>query len=408
MNTAVIVAASRTPIGRAFKGTLAAERPEDLVAASIREALRQANGLALEDIDDLMLGCGLPGGIQGNNLARTSAVLLGADSLPAVTVTRYCTSSIQTTRMAYHAIAAGEGDTFLSVGVESTSSQSMASSDRIPGLDTHHPAFYDAEVTSRRRALAGSERWENPRRREQLPDPYLSMGQTAENLAQVYGIYRDEQDRFALRSQARAKAAQDAGFWSREITPYQTASGTIISADDSPRPGTTAEGLAALVPVFRPDGTVTAGNSCPLNDGAAALVIMGEKRAAERGLTPLARVIATGVSAVSPEIMGLGPVESSRRALRHAGMSVGDIDLVEVNEAFAVQVLACARELRLDEDRLNISGGAIAVGHPFGMSGARLTVTMLNNLRSADAATGLITLCAAGGQGMSLIVERLS
>lgn len=406
MIEAVIAAAGRTPIGRAFKGSLAEERPEDLAVAAIRAAMSQAPGVDLDEVDDLLLGCGLPGAVSGNNLARVIAVMLGADRLPGVTLTRYCTSSIQTTRNAFHAIRAGEGRAFLSVGVESISSQRSASSDVVPGVETHHPAFTAAEARTVSRA-SDALRWTDPRESGELPDVYIPMGQTAENLAKLYGIDREAQDEFALRSQQRAAAASAAGRWQSEITPYTTVTGAILAADESPRPTTTLEGLGALSPVFRADGTVTAGNACPLNDGGAALLITSRDFAEERGLTPLARVVSSAVSGLSPEIMGLGPVESTRRALALAGMTLKDIDLIEINEAFAAQVLACIEELGVEEDRVNVSGGAIALGHPFGMTGARLTHTMIGNLVDHDASTGLITLCTAGGQGMTLVIERV-
>lgn len=405
MPEAVIVSAVRSPIGRAFKGSLAAERPEDLVVSVIREALARVPELAVDEIDDLILGCGLPGGVQGNNLARVIAVLLGCDQLPGTTVTRYCASSVQSTRMAFHAIRAGEGRAFLSAGVESVSSQREASADSIPGLRLQHPAF--AEAVERGESAGERGIWTDPRRAGELPDAYLGMGQTAENVASLRGVSREEQDAWAQLSQHRARDAAARGHWAREITPYVSADGTVISSDDSPRPTTTIEGLAALQPVFRPDGSVTAGNSCPLNDGAAALVVMSDDRARELGLQPLARIVATGVSALSPEIMGLGPVGASRAALRYAGMNGGDIDLWEINEAFACQVIASMNELDIPLDALNVNGGAIALGHPFGMTGARMITTMLNNLQERDATTGVVTMCVAGGQGMALVLERL-
>lgn len=406
MTEVVIASAARTPIGRAFKGSMAAERPEDLAVAAIQAVMAQAPGVELGDLDDLLLGCGLPGAVSGNNLARVIAVLLGADLLPGVTLTRYCTSSIQTTRNAFHAIRAGEGHAFLSVGVESISSQRPASSDVVPGIHTHHPAFAGAEARTRERSTS-SVPWSDPRATDALPDVYIPMGQTAENLATMYGITRQGQDEFALRSQRLAARASEAGRWERDITPYTTVDGATLAVDESARPETTREGLAALTPVFRPDGTVTAGNACPLNDGAAALLITSREFADERGLTPLARIVSTAVSGLSPEVMGLGPVESTRRALALAKMDLADVDLVEINEAFAVQVLACVDELGIDLNRLNVSGGAIALGHPFGMTGARLTQTMIGNLVDHDATTGLITLCTAGGQGMALVIERI-
>jgi acetyl-CoA C-acetyltransferase len=409
MTEAVIVAAARTPIGRAAKGSLVDERPEDLALAAIRGALDAAPGFNVAEIDDLLLGCGLPGGVQGNNLGRVIAVLGGYDALPATTVTRYCASSLQTTRMAFHAIRAGEGGAFLSVGVESVSSTIGASSDLIPGHDLGHQEFASARArTASRTTATTAPPWADPRAGNELPDIYIPMGQTAENLADRYHITRADQDAYALRSQQRTRDADSRGFWQREITPYTTTSGVEVTRDDSPRPTSTAEGLAGLAPVFRPNGSVTAGNSCPLNDGAAALLIMSDEEAQTHGLRPLARIVSTGVGALSPEIMGIGPVQATARALSSAGMTLADVDLIELNEAYAAQVLACVAEIGLDEDRLNVNGGAIAIGHPYGMTGNRLLVTLLNGLRERDEEVGMATLCAAGGQGMSVIVERMS
>ncbi|MDR6866618.1 acetyl-CoA C-acetyltransferase [Microbacterium resistens] len=408
MDDAVIVAATRSPIGRAYKGALARERAEDVTAAVIAAALAQVPALAPDELDDLILGCGLPGGFQGNNLARVVAVLMGHDTLPGTTVTRYCASSLQAARMAFHAIRAGEGRAFVAAGVEVVSSQRVISSDAGEGWDFRHPAFRDAADRSTLAAEGGAPTWADPRAEGRLPDVYLGMGQTAENVARTWGVSRQEQDEFAARSQRRARGAEERGRWAREITPYVTPAGTTVTRDDSPRPGTTVEGLAGLAPVFRPDGTVTAGNSCPLNDGAAALIVMETERARALGLTPLARIVSTGVSALSPEIMGMGPVEASRRALRNGRLAAGDIDLWEVNEAFAAQVIAVMRELDLDDGNVNVDGGAIAIGHPFGMTGARMIVSLLNSLRERDLTTGLVSMCVAGGQGMALTLERLS
>ena len=405
MPEAVIVSTARSPIGRAFKGSLASVRPDDLAAQMVAAALAKVPELDPNTINDLMLGCGLPGGQQGFNMARVVAVQLGYDALPGTTVTRYCSSSLQTTRMALHAIKAGEGDVFLSAGVESVSSFAMGSSDSLP--DTHNPLFAEAEARTATAAQGGLT-WHDPRQDARIPDAYIAMGETAENVAQVTGITREEMDRWGVRSQNRAEAAIKAGFFEREITPVTLADGTVVSKDDGPRAGTSYDTVSQLKPVFRPDGLITAGNACPLNDGAAALVIMSDTRAKELGLTPLARIVSTGVSGLSPEIMGLGPIEASKRALAIAGMSVSDIDLVEINEAFAVQVIGSARELGIDEDKLNVSGGAIAVGHPFGMTGARITTTLLNNLSTHDGTFGLETMCVGGGQGMAMVLERLS
>ncbi|MFD5922075.1 acetyl-CoA C-acetyltransferase [Kitasatospora sp. NPDC058201] len=405
MPEAVIVSAARSPIGRAFKGSLKDVRPDDLTAHVIGAALAKVPQLDPREIDDLMLGCGLPGGEQGHNLARIVAVQMGMDYLPGTTVTRYCSSSLQTTRMALHAIRAGEGDVFLSAGVETVSRSVNGTSD-LPG--TTNPLFDEAQARTAERAAQDGGEWHDPREDGLLPDAYLAMGQTAENLAALKGITRAEQDEFGVRSQNLAEAAIRAGFWEREITPVTLPDGTVVSADDGPRAGVTLEGVSGLKPVFRPDGTVTAGNCCPLNDGAAALVVMSDTKARELGITPLARVVSTGVSALSPEIMGYGPVEASKQALRRAGLTIGDIDLVEINEAFAAQVIPSYRDLGVDLDRLNVNGGAIAVGHPFGMTGARITTTLINSLQWHDKQFGLETMCVGGGQGMAMVVERLS
>ncbi|GAA2970928.1 acetyl-CoA C-acetyltransferase [Actinokineospora diospyrosa] len=406
MPEAVIVSAVRSPIGRAGKGSLVDIRPDDLTAQMVRAALDRVPALDPTEIDDLMLGCGLPGGEQGNNMGRIVSVLLGYDFLPGCTVTRYCASSLQTTRMALHAIKAGEGEVFISAGVEAVSRFAKGSSDSWP--DTHNPIFAEAEARTAEVAAAGAGEWHDPRADGRVPNAYIAMGQTAENLALAKGITREEMDHFGVRSQNRAEAAIEAGFWAREITPVTLPDGRVVDTDDGPRAGVTYEKTATLQPVFRPDGRVTAGNCCPLNDGAAALVIMSDRKAAELGLTPLARIVSTGVSGLSPEIMGLGPVEASRRALAGAGLSIADIDLVEINEAFAAQVIPSARELGVDEDRLNVNGGAIAVGHPFGMTGARIATTLINSLQWHDKQFGLETMCVGGGQGMAMVLERLS
>jgi len=328
------------------------------------------------------------------------------DHLPGCTVTRYCSSSLQTTRMAMHAIKAGEGDVFISAGVETVSRFVKGSSDSHP--DTMNPLFDDARARTQQRAEQGGGQWHDPREDGIVPDAYIAMGQTAENLAAHKGITRQDQDEFGVRSQNLAEKALGNGFWEREITPVTLPDGTVVAKDDGPRAGVTMEGVAGLKPVFRPDGTVTAGNCCPLNDGAAALVVMSDTKARELGITPLARVVSTGVSALSPEIMGYGPVEASRQALARAGMAIGDIDLVEINEAFAAQVIPSYRDLGIDLDRLNVNGGAIAVGHPFGMTGARITGTLINSLQFHDKQFGLETMCVGGGQGMAMVIERLS
>ncbi|WP_395728640.1 acetyl-CoA C-acetyltransferase [Nakamurella sp.] len=406
MPQAVIVATARSPIGRAYKGSLKDLRADDLTATMVRAALDKVPELDPADLDDLILGCGMPGGEQGHNMARVVAVQLGYDHLPGVTLTRYCSSSLQTSRMAMHAIRAGEGDAFISAGVEMISRFGKGSSDSLP--DTLNPRFAAARDRTAARSAAGVPVWHDPRADGDLPDVYLSMGQTAENLAQIEDVSRLEMDEFALRSQQRYEKAAADGFWARDITPVTLPDGTVVDHDDSPRAGTTAQALAALKPVFRPDGRVTAGNACPLNDGAAAVIITSDVKARELGLTPLARIVATGVSGLSPEIMGLGPVEATNRALRNAGMSIGDVDLAEINEAFAAQVIPSQRHLGIDEERLNVHGGAIALGHPYGMTGARITTTLINALQAHDRQIGLETMCVGGGMGMAMILERLS
>ena len=406
MPEAVIVSAARSPIGRAFKGSLTGLRPDDLTATIIRTALDKLPGLDPRDIDDLMLGCGLPGGEQGHNLGRVVAVQMGMDHLPGCTITRYCASSLQTSRMAMHAIRAGEGDVFISAGVEMVSRSVNGSSDGMPG--THNPLFADAEARTAAVAQSEGASWHDPREDGLVPDAYIAMGQTAENLARSKGVTRRDMDEFGVRSQNLAEEALKNGFWEREITPVTTPDGTVVSKDDGPRAGVTLEGVEGLKPVFRPDGRVTAGNCCPLNDGAAALVIMSDTKARELGLTPLARIVSTGVTALSPEIMGIGPVEASRQALSRAGLTIGDIDLVEINEAFAAQVIPSYRDLDIPLEKLNVNGGAIAVGHPFGMTGARITGTLINSLQFHDKQFGLETMCVGGGQGMAMVLERLS
>jgi acetyl-CoA C-acetyltransferase len=380
-------------------------RPDDLTAAMVRAALDKIPELDPKDIDDLYLGCGLPGGEMGFNMGRIVSVLLGYDHLPGATITRYCSSSVQTTRMAFHAIKAGEGDVFISAGVETVSRFRKGTSDHLP--DTHNPLFGDAVARTEEMAKGGQD-WRDPREQGNLPDAYIAMGQTAENVAKMRGLTRQELDEFGVRSQNLAEKAIADGFWANEITPVTLPDGTVASTDDGPRAGVTLEGVSQLEPVFRPDGVVTAANCCPLNDGAAAVVVMSDTKANELGLTPLARIVSTGVTGLSPEIMGLGPVEATKQALARANMTIDDIDLVEINEAFAAQVVPSYQDLGIDIDKLNVNGGAIAVGHPFGMTGARLQNTMLNSLKTHDKQTGLITMCVGGGQGMALVLERLS
>lgn len=403
---AVIVSIARTPIGRAGKGSLAGMRGDDLAALAIGAALDPLPPDVAATLDDVVLGCGQPAAEQGFNIARVAAVLAGLDHVPGVTVNRYCSSSVQAMRMALHAIRAGEGTAFVAGGVETASSFAKGNADNVP--DTKNPRFAQAQERSRVRATTPSAELGPWASAAGLPDVYLSMGQTAENVAGLRGITRAEMDEFALLSQQRAVAAQESGFFDREITPVLTPSGAQVAKDDGPRPGTTLEKLAALAPVFRPDGTVTAGNACPLNDGAAAAVVMSLSRARDLGLVPLARIVSTGVSALDPEIMGLGPVEASRQALARAGMTIDDVDLVEINEAFAAQVIPSARDLGVGPDKLNVHGGAIALGHPFGMTGVRIMATLLNGLRTLDKSVGLETMCVGGGQGMAIVVERLA
>ncbi|MBE7324775.1 acetyl-CoA C-acetyltransferase [Nocardioides sp. Y6] len=404
MPEAVIVATARSPIGRANKGSLKDMRPDDLTLQMVQAAMAQGPELDPSQIDDLMLGNGQPAGEAGYNIARNVAVMAGWDSVPGTTVNRYCSSSLQTSRMAMHAIRAGEGDVFISAGVETVSRYAKGTADFLP--DTQNPLFADA-VARTAQLAEGGRTWQDPREQGLLPDVYIAMGQTAENVAQLRGVSRQEQDEFGVRSQQLAQDAIASGFWKQDITPVTLADGTVVDTDDGPRAGVTMESVSQLQPVFRPDGTVTAGNCCALNDGAAAVVIMSDTKAAELGLKPLAKILSTGVSGLSPEIMGLGPVEASKRALALAGMTIDDVDLVEINEAFAAQVIPSAHELGIDFDRLNVNGGAIAVGHPFGMTGARITTTLLNSLAWHDKEIGLETMCVGGGQGMAMVVQRL-
>ncbi len=404
---AVLVAAARTPIGRAGKGSLRDVRPDDLAAGVISAALAQVPALNPAELDDLYVGCAEPRDEHGGNLARRIAVQLGLDGVPAATINRFCASSVQTARMAFHAIKAGEGHAFVSAGVECVSRYRGFGSAGVDPTDTHNPVFSASEQRTLANA-ASNQAWHDPRTDGQLPDIYIAMGQTAENVATARGISRADQDEFGVWSQHKCEQALADGIFDAEIAPVTLSDGTVVSLDDCPRPGTTLAAVSSLQPVFRSAGTVTAGNCCPLNDGAAAVVIMSDRRAAELGLTPRARIVATGVSALSPEIMGLGPVEASRRALVNAGLSIGDVDLVEINEAFAVQVIASALDLGVDPDRLNVHGGAIALGHPFGSTGSRIMTTLLNAMQIRDVSLGLETMCVGGGQGMAIILERLA
>jgi acetyl-CoA C-acetyltransferase len=388
MSEAVIAAIGRTPIGRAVKGSLIDQRPDDLGAFIVDEVLKQVPQLNRAEIDDVICGCALPGGEQGHNLARIISILAGVDA-PGTTVNRYCASSVQAVRMAFHAIKAGEGSTFVCAGVESSTRSPLGVfADQ---LETHNPRLFHGN-------------------REGFPDAYMAMGVTAENVADAYDISREEMDEYALQSHMRAVLAGKDGIFAREIVPVPLASGITMTEDDGPRADTTLEKLATLRTVFRKNGRITAGNSCPLNDGAAAAVVMSRARADELGVTPIARILSTGVTALEPELMGLGPIESSRQALRRAGMTIDDVDVVEINEAFAAQVIPSARGLGVDpfSDKLNPHGGAIALGHPFGMTGVRILATLLNDLRTRDQTIGLETMCIGGGQGMAMIVERLS
>ena len=387
MTEAVIVAAGRSPIGRARKGSLVDMRPDDLAAYVVNRVMEKVPELDAREIEDVIAGCGLPGGEQGHNIGRVISILSRIDA-PGTTVNRYCSSSLMTSRMAAHAIRAGEGDAFLSVGVECVS--------------RYGSGYPDAPDTQNTRLQPGNG--------EEYPDIYIAMGQTAENVAEREKISREEMDRYAVQSQERAVKARDNGFFDREIIPIPLPNGQTFSKDDGPRPGTTLEALSQLQPVFRENGRITAGNACPLNDGAAAVVIMSDKRARELGLKPLARIVATGLSSLEPEYMGLGPIEASRQALKRAGMTIDDVDILEINEAFAAQVIPSARGIGVDpfSDKLNPFGGAIALGHPFGMTGARILCTLLNGLRERNQTIGLETMCVGGGQGMAMIVERLN
>jgi acetyl-CoA C-acetyltransferase len=404
---AVIVATARTPIGRAFKGSLREMRPDDLSVQVVQGLLEQLPGLDPTTVDDLYWGCADPSGKAGNNMARVIAVLAGLDGLPAATVNRFCASSTQTMRMAFHAIKAGEGDTFVVGGVESVSTNAAFRGAGESDPDALNPVFASAMERSAAMAAA-NETWSDPRESGSLPDVYLAMGQTAENVATLRGVSRQRQDEWGVTSQNRAEKAIANGFFEREILPVTLGDGTVVATDDGPRAGVTLEAVQGLQPVFRENGTVTAGNCCPLNDGASGVVVMSDTRARELGLTPLARIVSTGVSGLSPEIMGLGPVEASRQALSRAGLTIGDIDLYEINEAFAAQVLPSADDLGMDLEKLNVNGGAIALGHPFGSTGTRIMTTLLNGLEERDGTFGLETMCVGGGQGMAIVVERLA
>ena len=400
MTEAVIVATARSPIGRANKGSLIDLRPDDMTAQILRALMAKVPQVKASDVEDLMLGIGQPAGEGGFNIARVAAILAGLDDVPGVTVNRYCSSSLQTIRMAAHAIKAGEGDCFIAAGVETVSRYASGASDTAPNA-----IFKPSGERTKARAAGGQPTWTPP---QGLPDYYIAMGQTAENVREIEGVTRQEMDEWGARSQQRAVANQKNGFFEREISPLTLPNGTVVSKDDGPRDGTTVEGLAGLKPAFRPDGQITAGNACPLNDGAAAVMVMSAEKAKKLGLTPLARIVSSGVSGLNPEIMGLGPIEACRQAMKRAGMTINDIDLVEINEAFAAQVIPSAKHLGIDYDKLNVHGGAIALGHPFGMTGARIMTTLINGLQSTGKTVGMESMCVGGGQGMAMIVERLS
>jgi acetyl-CoA C-acetyltransferase len=400
MTEAVIVAATRSPIGRAVKGSLVDLRPDDMSAQIVKALMAKVPQVSADDVEDLIMGCGQPAGEAGFNVGRAVAVLSGLEDVPGVTVNRYCSSSLQTIRMAAHAIRSGEGDCFIAAGVEAVSRYGSGASDTAP-----NPIFAEAGARTAERSQGGAPTWTPP---QGLPDLYIAMGQTAENVVQAEGVTRREMDEFAALSQQRAVANVENGFWEDEITPLTLPDGSVVSRDDGPRPGTTVEGLSQLKPVFRPDGSVTAGNACPLNDGAAAVMVMSDTKAKALGVTPLARIVASGVTGLNPEIMGLGPIEAVRQALGRAGMTIDDIDLVEINEAFAAQVIPSAKHLGIPWDKLNVNGGSIALGHPFGMTGARIMTTLIHGLQASDKQFGIETMCVGGGQGMAMIIERLS
>jgi acetyl-CoA C-acetyltransferase len=382
MPEAVIVAATRTPIGRARKGSLVDARPDDLAAFAIDAVLKQVPELDRSEIVDVMVGCGFPQDKQGMNLARRVALLADLpETVPGTTVNRFCASSLQTIRMAFHAIRAGEGDAYVAAGVESITQVDGYPKD----AEELHPKLFGDDAP--------------------IANVYIPMGLTAENVAEQWNVSREDMDRFAQQSQERAVAAQESGFFEREITPWDG-----VAKDDGPRPDSTLEKLSQLEPAFKPGGKVTAGNSCPLNDGAAGVVVMSDTRARELGITPLARIIASSVSGVAPEIMGVGPIEAVRKALKQAGMTIDEVDVVELNEAFAAQVIPVCGEIGVDpfSDKLNPHGGAIALGHPYGMTGARIMNTLLNDLKTLDRTIGVETMCVGGGQGMAMVVERLN
>ncbi|MFD5147751.1 acetyl-CoA C-acyltransferase [Streptomyces sp. NPDC058401] len=406
MHHAVITSAVRTPIGRAHKGVLASVRPDDLLARTVAEALLRTPGLEPAHVDDLVVGCALPGGEQGFNIARIAAVLLGWDHVPGVTVNRFCTSSLQAIRMAAQAVRCGDADVVVAAGVESQTRLAHGSSDTWPG--TENPAFRIAGLRTLERSGPGAGAWTDPREQGAVPDPYIPVGLAAENTADLYGITRTDMDAYAARSHQLTQAALTAGFHFGDIVPIKAPDGRTATADDCPRTGVTEQSLAALPPRFRPDGRVTAGNSAPLSDGAAAVVVMSEDYARAHGHTPLARILSTAVSAGTPETEGPVPVGATQDALTRAGLSLTDVDTVVGNEPFAAQILAYCAELGLDPERMNPHGGSIALGEPYGAAGARLTTTALTTLRHDDLTTALISVVAAGGQGMAMLLERTS
>ncbi len=399
MPEAVIVATARSPIGRAMKGSLKDMRPDDLSAQVLTDLMSKVPQITPDHIDDLIMGCGQPAGESGHNIGRATAVLMGWNQVPGVTVNRYCSSSLMTIRMAAHAIKAGEGDCFVAAGVETVSRFIYGMAD-----GPHNPLFADAEARTATLAEGNEADWAP---HDNLPDVYIAMGQTAENVAEYKQVSREAQDEFAARSQNLSEQSLDEGYWADEITPITLPDGTVVKDDDGIRRGTTAEKLSGLQPVFRPGGTVTAGNACPLNDGAAGVVVMSDTLAKELGLTPLARIVSSGVSGLNPEIMGLGPVEAIKQALGRANMSIDDIDLVEINEAFAAVVLSWAQVYNADMSKVNVNGGAMAMGHPVGSTGARLIIRDRHELERQDKTTALITMCCGANVGTGTIIERI-
>src|SRR4051812_8804455 len=387
MREAVIVATARTPIARAFKGSLIDVRADDLAAFIVNALLEKVPAVDRASIEDVIMGAASHGGEQGYNMARNISSLAGLPDVPGTSVNRMCASSLQSIAMAAHSVMVGMGDTFVAGGVEHVS----RTTGKGFGREDMNPRFLDKT------------------RSDFVNEMYIPMGLTAENVAEKFGVSRERMDEFAKLSQDRATEAQKNGFFDREITPVPLPNGDVFAADECPRPNTTLEGLSQLKPAFIENGKVTAGNACPLNDGAAAVIVMSDERAKELGLKPLARVVSSAVTGLAPEIMGVGPIEACGKALKRAGMSIKDIDVVELNEAFAAQVLPVCDEVGISiEDQLNPHGGAIALGHPFGMTGARIMTTLINDLQTLDKQFGLETMCVGGGQGMAMIIERLS